>query len=148
MTFTPLLGKYSVERTHALSIAEGRFTTKVANNITRLMLEKASEQNVPIMVFVSSGGVIQIHSGEVSKIKVMNEWLNVLDPEFNLHLKEEDIAHSWIVEKPTEDGIVTSLEIFDAEKNNIATFFGARKPGIPELESWRAIVKELLAVEV
>jgi putative hemin transport protein len=48
-----------------------------------------------------------------------------------------------VVEKPTEDGIVTSLEIFDEEKNNIATFFGARKPGKPELKGWREIAKNL-----
>ena len=95
------------------------------------------------MVFVRSRGVIQIHSGPVNKIKVMGDWLNVLDPEFNLHLRENHIAHSWVVEKPTEDGIVTSLEIFDGQKNNIATFFGAKQPGIPELKEWREIAKNL-----
>ncbi len=142
--FFPLLMKYKAERTKALEVAEGRFTTRVPNEITRRMLEMVAERQVPIMVFVSSGGVIQIHTGEVSKIKPMNEWLNVMDPEFNLHLREDHIAHSWIVEKPTEDGVVTSLEIFDAENNNIATFFGKRKPGIPELQEWRDVVRDLL----
>ncbi|MEO1023366.1 MAG: ChuX/HutX family heme-like substrate-binding protein [Bacteroidota bacterium] len=145
--FYPLLRKYKVERTHALEIAEGRFATKISNTKTREMLEKASERQVPIMVFVSSRGVIQIHSGEVNKIKVMDNWLNVLDPEFNLHLREDHIAHSWIVEKPTEDGIVTSLEIFDADRKNIATFFGARKPGKPELDSWKSLANDLLTRE-
>lgn len=141
--FYPLLRKHKVERTHALSLAEGTFTEKVDNTSTEKMLLKAAEQGVSIMVFVSSGPVIQIHTGEIHKIKKMDTWLNVLDPEFNLHLREDHIAHSWIVEKPTEDGIVTSLEIFDENKNNIATFFGARKPGVPELETWRSVVSEL-----
>lgn len=141
--FYPLLMKYKVERTHALTLAEGSFTRKVENSATEAMLTKAAEQNVSIMVFVSSGPVIQIHTGEIKTVKKMDTWLNILDPEFNLHLREDHIAHSWIVEKPTEDGIVTSLEIFDKDKNNIATFFGARKPGIPELESWRSLVSEI-----
>lgn len=141
--FYPLLRKHKVERTHALTLAEGSFTQKVDNASTEIMLTKAAEQGVSIMVFVSSGPVIQIHTGEVHTIKKMDTWLNVLDPEFNLHLREDHIAHSWVVEKPTEDGIVTSLEIFDEDKNNIATFFGARKPGIPELETWRELVTEL-----
>ncbi|NBB77614.1 MAG: hemin-degrading factor [Bacteroidetes bacterium] len=141
--FFPLTRKYDVTRTQALRLADGRFARKVDNRSTRSMLEMASEREVPIMVFVRSRGVIQIHSGPVKKIKVMGDWLNVLDPEFNLHLRENHIAHSWVVEKPTEDGIVTSLEIFDENKNNIATFFGARKPGKPELEGWREIAKNL-----
>ncbi len=146
--FYPLLKKFKVDRTRALKIAEGRFSYKVDNSTTELMLLKASENEVPVMVFVSSGGVIQIHSGKVSKIKKMDNWLNVLDPEFNLHLREDHIAQSWIVEKPTEDGIVTSLEIFDKDNNNIVTFFGVRKPGIPELESWKDLMSELRSESV
>lgn len=141
--FYPLLRKHKVERTQALELAEGKFTQRVENSATEMMLNRASENEVPIMVFVSSGAVIQIHSGKVENIKKMDTWLNVLDSEFNLHLREDHIAKSWIVEKPTEDGIVTSLEIFDADNNNIATFFGARKPGIPELDSWKNLAKEL-----
>lgn len=141
--FFPLLRKFKAGRTDALRLAEGKFTWKVSNETTRAMLEQASEKDVPIMVFVRSTGMIQIHSGPVNKIKVMNNWLNVLDPGFNLHLREDLIADTWVVEKPTEDGIVTSLEIFDAEGGQIATFFGARKPGKPELESWREIAAEL-----
>ena len=95
------------------------------------------------MVFVRNRGMIQIHSGPVKKIKEMNQWLNVLDPEFNLHLRQDLIAESWIVEKPTEDGVVTSLEIFDSEGEQIVTFFGARKPGKPELKGWKEIAGEL-----
>ena len=141
--FYPLIRKHKISRTDALRVAEGRFTEKVDNSATESMLQKAVDQQVSIMVFVSSGAVIQIHTGEVHKIKKMDQWLNVLDPEFNLHLREDHIANSWIVEKPTEDGIVTSLEIFDADNNNIATFFGARKPGIPELQSWRNLINEI-----
>lgn len=146
--FFPLLRKFKAHRTDALKLAEGRFSWKISNDSTRKMLEMASRKEVPIMVFVSSPGMIQIHSGPVNRIKVMDHWLNVLDPDFNLHLREDHIEESWIVEKPTEDGIVTALEIYDAEKNAIATFFGARKPGKPELESWREITNQLKQFEV
>lgn len=145
--FYPLLRKYKAERTGALELAEKRFTTRLPNSATRLMLQIASEKEVPIMVFVGNRGMIQIHSGPVKKIKVMDNWLNVLDPDFNLHLREDHILKTWIVEKPTEDGTVTSLEIFANENRPIATFFGARKPGMPELESWREITEELKKLE-
>ena len=70
-------------------------------------------------------------------------WLNVLDPGFNLHLREDLIDSVWVVEKPTVDGIVTSVEVFDAQSELIAMFFGVRKPGSPELPAWRDLVGRL-----
>jgi putative hemin transport protein len=106
------------------------------------------------MVFVGSPGCIQIHSGPVSRIEPMEipsrdgnappvRWLNVLDTGFNLHLREDCIQNVWIVEKPTSDGIVTSVEAFDKDGELMAMFFGARKPGVPEREEWRRIVRNL-----
>jgi putative hemin transport protein len=78
---------------------------------------------------------------------MMDPWLNILDQNFNLHLREDHIYDSWVVRKPTDDGIVTSLELFDKAGEVIAMFFGERKPGSPELDSWRHIVEDLLAKE-
>jgi putative hemin transport protein len=47
------------------------------------------------------------------------------------------------VRKPTSDGIVSSVELFDAQGENIAMLFGARKPGSPELAGWRELVGAL-----
>ena len=47
--------------------------------------------------------------------------------------------------KPTADGIVTSVELLDPAGKVIVQFFGARKPGIPENEQWRALAEGLVA---
>jgi putative hemin transport protein len=100
-----------------------------------------------IMVFVGSPGCIQIHSGPVQRIEPMvtpaARWINVLDPGFNLHLREDLLAHVWIVQKPTADGTVTSVEAFDHDGELMAMFFGSRKPGTPELQGWRELVARL-----
>jgi putative hemin transport protein len=70
----------------------------------------------------------------------MGPWFNVLDPTFNLHLREDATASAWIVRKPTRDGDVTSLELFDKDGFCFAQLIGARKPGKPELEAWRTIL--------
>jgi putative hemin transport protein len=82
-------------------------------------------------------------TGPVRRVQVMRPWLNVLDPGFNLHLREDHIASAWVVRKPTSDGLVTSLELFDARGETIAMFFGERKPGRPELCAWRTLVEGL-----
>ena len=57
-------------------------------------------------------------------------------------LREDLIDEAWVVRKPTEDGVVTSLELFDAQGEAIATLFGKRKPGIPEIEDWRVALAD------
>jgi putative hemin transport protein len=79
----------------------------------------------------------------VKRVEVMGSWLNVLDPGFSLHMREDRIAATWVVKKPTSDGVVTSLELFDRDGEAMAMFFGERKPGKPELEPWRALVADL-----
>ncbi|MEL7342254.1 MAG: ChuX/HutX family heme-like substrate-binding protein, partial [Bacteroidota bacterium] len=66
-----------------------------------------------------------------------------MDPDFNLHVKEPMITSSWIVRKPTADGMVTALECFNEEGQQVVQLFGKRKPGIPELPEWQEIVSDV-----
>ena len=144
--FFPLLRKFNLARTQALRLAAPRFTATLANGAAREVLQGAARTGLSIMCFVGNPGMIQIHTGPVKRIEVMGDWLNVLDASFNLHLREDRIAQTWIVRKPTADGIVTSVELFDAEGETMAMFFGERKPGKPELPGWRALVERLPGV--
>ncbi|MEO6274316.1 MAG: ChuX/HutX family heme-like substrate-binding protein [Rhodoferax sp.] len=148
--FFGLLKKFDAERQQSLRLVQGRFTQSLSTMAPRELLQSASFDGVPIMVFVGSRGCIQIHTGPVKRIEPMDirgvQWLNVIDPTFNLHLREDSIAHVWRVEKPTADGVVTSVEVFDHAGELMAMFFGARKPGQPELQSWRDLVAGLPAL--
>lgn len=140
--FFGLLKKFKINRTQALRLApEGDYAVKVDNNALRNLITAAAEKQIPIMVFVGNKGMIQIHTGTVKKLMDHEGWFNVLDPDFNLHVKEADIVQSWIVRKPTTDGVVTALECFDANGKQVVQLFGKRKPGIPELEEWREIAR-------
>ena len=92
------------------------------------------------MVFVGNPGCVQIHSGLVHRVEVMGPWLNVLDPTFNLHLREDRIASAWIVRKPSVNGDIHALELYDASAHNFAQVFGQRLAGQTERADWRALV--------
>lgn len=145
--FFGLISKFGAERQQAFRLVEGRFTQRAKPEIVRALLDEAAVDGTSIMVFVSSSGCIQIHSGPVKRIEPMvtptARWINVLDAGFNLHLREDMIQNAWIVQKPTEDGVVTSVEAFDANGDLMAMFFGSRKPGIPEQQAWRDIAARL-----
>lgn len=141
--FFGLLRKYKLQRTQALRLAPEGHAVEVAADMARKMLIAAAERQVPIMVFVGSRGCIQIHTGNVNQVMPTGPWFNVIDPEFNLHLRETAIAQTFIVKKPSVDGIVTSIELFDANGEMIVQFFGKRKPGNPELESRRDLITSI-----
>jgi putative hemin transport protein len=141
--FFSLLLEFGVGRAQAMRLAEPEFARPVAPAALRAALQAAADTQTPVMCFVGNPGCIQIHTGPVQTLKAMGPWFNVLDPTFNLHLREDAIHRAWVVRKPTSDGIVTSLELFDAEGFCFVQLFGERKPGKPELDAWRAIAADL-----
>lgn len=141
--FEPMLRELKVSRTQACELIGSEFAERITPHSFRLALERAAEEGLPIMVFVPSPGVVQIHMGPVKNLKRVGEWFNVLDPNFNLHLREEGIAEAWILRKPTNEGIITSLEIYDADGGQIAWMFGYRDRGEPERLEWRRLVEGL-----
>jgi putative hemin transport protein len=142
--FFGMLRRHGVQRLQAMKLAEPRFAQAVPPHTVRRMLDSAALDGVSLMAFVGNPGMIQIHTGPIRRVEPMGAWLNVLDERFNLHLREDHIAEVWVVRKPTVDGIVTSIEVFDRVGDTIVQFFGERKPGKPEREDWRALVDDLL----
>ncbi|MFI2744643.1 hemin-degrading factor [Zhouia sp. PK063] len=142
--FFGILKKYKVHRTQALRLAPSKHhALPIDKSKIVKLLETVAAAHLPIMVFVGNRGNIQIHTGEIHKTLWHQNWFNVMDPDFNLHLNMDGIAESWIVRKPTADGVVTSIEVFDKTGELIVQFFGKRKPGIPELSSWQDVVRDI-----
>jgi putative hemin transport protein len=145
--FYPMLRKFKAHRLDAVRAANGRFSQAVSTEVIQELLEKAAAQKLPIMIFAGNRGNIQIHQGPVRTIRMLERsaerWLNVLDPDFNMHLRIDLLAEAWVVRKPTADGTVTSVECYDKRSDLAVQFFGLRKPGTEELNDWRKLVSEL-----
>ena len=141
--FLPLLRKFQVGREQSFRNIGSDFALRVDNAAIAHVLEMVCERHCEIMIFVGNRGCIQIHTGPIESCSQSAGWFNVNDPLFNLHLNTETIVSSWITRKPTSDGIVTALELFNSEGDAIATLFGKRKPGEQELPLWREILSEL-----
>lgn len=141
--FFSMLKKLGISRCQALRLVGEDFAQALDSDAAHVLLQAAATQQTPIMVFVGNAGLVQIHTGPVRNIQIMGPWLNVLDADFNLHLRQDHIAQTWLVRKPTSAGLVSSLELFDATGNSIAMFFGARKPDHPDLGAWRALLANL-----
>ena len=141
--FFDLLKRFSISRIAALRLAESDFVQPLQLDQIESLLHRAAEQKIPIMVFVGNQGMLQIHSGKVSRVLRSKAWLNVLDDHFNLHLFLDSVRTLWLVKKPTQNGYVTSIEAFDDQGELVVTFFGERELDSPELQTWRALTESL-----
>ncbi len=138
--FHAMLRKHGVSRRQAMDLAPQGFATRKDLAYLKECMQLIADKSLEIMVFTGSEGCIQIHTGPVKNLVQTGPWFNVLDPLFNMHLREDGIESVWLVRKPTRDGDVTSIEVYDEEGRTIVQFFGKRKPGIPENETWRELV--------
>ncbi|MGG2400047.1 hemin-degrading factor [Pseudomonas sp. SH1-B] len=145
--FFAMLKRHEVARTQALRLAGHEWAEPLATAELPRLMEAAAQREVPIMVFVGNRHCIQIHTGPVSNLRWMDTWFNVLDAEFNLHLRTTGVVELWRVRKPSVDGVITSLEAFDADGELVVQLFGARKPGMAERDDWRELVESIAVLE-
>lgn len=141
--FMGILRDFKLNRNQAVKVIGEEYAWTLDGDAVEAMMLGAAESALPIMVFVGNRGCIQIHSGPISELKTMGPWLNVLDPTFHLHLRTDHIREVWAVRKPTKDGHVTSLEVYDAAGELIIQFFGQRHEGETERADWRSLVESL-----
>jgi putative hemin transport protein len=141
--FFGLLRRFGVTRAQAMRLGGPDLARPVAAGSARAALTAASRDAVPLMIFVGNPGIVQIHSGPVHRIEVMGPWLNVLDPRFNLHLREDRIAAAYVVRKPSVNGDIHSLELYDPGGFCFAQVFGERHRGETERADWRALLAAL-----
>lgn len=142
--FIGMLKQHNVDRQQAFRLVGCDYAEEFSTKKMELVLEQIAERNISMMCFVGNQGGIQIHSGVINKVKAMGSWLNILDPEFNLHLLETSVATAWLVRKPTVDGIITALELYDSEGRQVAQFFGERKEGQRENTHWQQLAESVL----
>ncbi|MGY9048428.1 hypothetical protein P775_23820 [Puniceibacterium antarcticum] len=141
--FMRLTSKLRMNRLGAYRSVGAPFVRALATEAVNTMLEQVRDLGLEVMVFVGNRGCIQIHSGPVHTLTPMGPWQNVMDPGFNLHLRADQIAEVWAVEKPTQRGPAVSVEAFDKEGMLILQVFGVGKEGRDCRAAWGALVAKL-----
>lgn len=141
--FPRLLKDLGITREQALDLIGKDAAYRISAQSVQTLLDSAARQGQPIMVFVSNPGMTQIFSGTIKKVKQTDEWYNVLDPDFNLHLRQAGIDRGWVVKRPAKDGVITSVEFYDAKGEQVVNFFSRRDRNKEETAAWRQIVASL-----
>ncbi|SHM00272.1 hemin-degrading factor [Roseibium suaedae] len=141
--FFGMLRELEMDRLNALHLAGEELAWELEGGTVAAMLKLAAQEQIPIMCFIGSRGCIQIHHGAVHEIKEMGPWINIMDPTFHMHLRQDHITEVWAVRKGADHGHVTSIEAYDAAGQLIVQFFGVRTEGQAERDDWRELVENL-----
>lgn len=140
--FSGLLETYGLSKARSFCFAPEGMATKVSVDAAEDMLKQTRDAGFELMTFVGNRGIVQIQTGKIHNVVRSMGFLNVLDQEeerFCLHLKDSDAAEAWVCRRPTRDGVVTNLELFDDCGRSVASFFGRREEGNPEMSAWSEV---------
>ena len=130
--FNRIVSEFGLTREQALRLAPAGVVQKVTPRAVRKLLEDAAKDGVAIMAFLGNGALTQIYSGKVNRVMAAEGWFNVLDPDFNLHLRDSAFRSGYVVRRAG----VTSVEFYDDRGDLVVTFFGVRTPGKPQPQAW------------
>lgn len=141
--FAQILREFKLSREQALRLAPAGMVERVTPEALRTLLENAAKDKVAIMVFLGNDGLTQIYSGKIEKTMAAGGFYNVLDPDFNLHIRDTALRSGWVVKR----GGVTSIEFFDNDGTQVLTFFGVRERGKPQPQAWNDLADSLPRVK-
>lgn len=147
--FFTLLKAHNLSRQQAFRIVSNELAWQVSTDSLSQILSLAHQAQNEIMLFVGNRGCVQIFTGVINTLSPLKmesseiDWLNVSSTNFNLHIIENGISECWVTRKPTQDGFVTSLEVFDNQGNQIIQVYGRRTEGLPEQTQWNQQILSL-----
>jgi putative hemin transport protein len=130
--FNRLLTEFGVSREQAMRLAPPGAAQRITPLAVRQLLEESAKQQLDIMAFLGNDATIQIFSGKVNKVMAAGGWFNVLDPAFNLHLRDSAFSSGYVIKRAG----VTSVEFFDKNGDLVVSFFGVRERAKPQPQTW------------
>lgn len=137
--FNRIVSEFKLTREQAMRLAPEGVVQKISPQALRKLLDESAKQQLPIMAFLGNGAATQIYSGKIAKTAASGDWYNVLDPEFNLHIRETALKSGYVVQRAG----VTSVEFFDEDGELVVTFFGVRERAKPQPQAWVDLTRNL-----
>lgn len=143
LDFTIMLQRFSISRAQAVRLAGESRAQAVAKSTFSVALRCASNAMVPLALSVESAGVTQVYTGLTRRVEASGGLLALIEPGFRLYVSEPRIKSAWLVRRPSEQGVLSSLQYFDADDQPVLRVAGNTTPGEPGLKRWERLVASL-----
>ena len=138
-----IIKRLGISQHEAVSFIGQPYNRKVEIQAINQLIEQIKEQAIACSVLVRNKGVTQIYSGRFHKTAAMGAWMNVLDPNFNLHILTSAVEDVWVVKKPTQQGLLTSLEAYDKKGRISLEITPINTSEKQDLTEWHQVLEKL-----
>lgn len=146
--FRVVLAEFGIDRLQGLQYAPQGDAQRLDLAAVEAVIRRCAERNITLLSFVNNSGMVQIQTGKVHNVSRMAGFLNILDndeTQFDLHLKDQDMAAFWLVRRPGSNGIVHSFEAYNRRRELVLQWFGRQADEPSEPHEWRELVQGILA---
>ena len=142
--FPELFKQYGLTRYQALQLlAESHFAVSINPAVFSEFIHTLVEMALPVMIYVRNQGAVQIYNGSLEKVKVSGANLSLLNYGAELHFDMSRIDSLWVVKKTIESRMLSSLELYDAQRQPIALIYGRHDAETREDRRWRELTDSL-----
>lgn len=138
-----VLIEFEVGRLQAYRLVGSDYALKIDKDAVYDILKGAGDHRIRLAVSVGNDGVMQTHQGLIYQITSMGDWISILDGDFNLHIREAMVHSAWIINKPSIDGIQSSLELFDRNGRCVAIVSAAQDSVESSQCQWRKLLTQM-----
>lgn len=140
-----IIKRYGIHRREKIYKALGEvYAIPLSVESVEQLLVRASTDDIPLMIFAMNHATVQNYAGPVKKLLRTGPWFNVLDPDFNLHLRTEGIGQVWLIKKPSDDGWVTTINVLDNDGFEFLLIADHRVRGEAESSQWQDLCRDLV----
>ncbi len=150
--FYPMLAQFGLSKLDAFQQVPSDLAYQVDLNSVWQVLSAVSLSRDNLMIFVDNGSVYQVYTGPVNKLKTITHHgqtrliahghTGEMEKAI-FKITTSKLSQAWVVNKFSEQGPVSSLELFDEKLNHIAQLNSYRKEGMAQDEKWTNLMKGL-----
>ncbi len=138
--FNAVVKKYKVARLQALHHAPEGLALPIGIDNLEGILHRLIEQQIAVKITSSNSSARQSMSGHIHHLKRADNWLNILDNGFNLHIDTERLASAWLIELPQGNDNRAQIEIYDIDDNCVLSIGEAGKQERAHKELWKSLL--------
>ena len=140
-----ILQKHQLTRWQAIQLLPREYAQPARPDAIRQVLEQARAQQLEVQLSLHNPGIIQTHVGIPDLTRPDAVCNRSQDAWFRLHLDDSDQHSTWIVHKPTQMGMVSSLESYDCN-GELLLMLSAKPPAnLPQTLQWQQLLQDFAA---
>lgn len=142
--FTALLRRHGVRRLRAYRLVRDKFARPVSLDSVPALLTLGALRQAPLSLRCGNKGCVQRFEGVLPLPVWQGARLSLCRAGMRFNLSLREVASVWRVRKPSAEGVITTIELFDAAGERVLTISSGRSRGRLELPSWRALLADAL----